>query len=138
MPDSPKRVCSIKASGGDVIVRLQASNALRAGADFVLRTAAGAERDKWKMEAGDKGAADRRLTGSAITVSSLDRNTLTWQILVCSFVPAIQKGIVEVRVLQDGVDCPMTKPARWELAQVPGCEGAEAIPIDASLEFKLA
>jgi hypothetical protein len=137
MPDSTTRVCSIKGTGGDVIVRLQASNALRAGADFILRTSAGAERDKWKMEAGDKGAADRSLTGSGITVSSLDHNTLTWQILVCSFVPAIQKGTVEVKVLQDGVACPMNKPARWELAQVPGCEGAEAVPIDASLEFKL-
>jgi len=132
---SPNRFCIIDGAGGDLVIRLQASSALRAGADFALLVADGQTvRDRWKMAAGDSGSADHPLTGPAIPVSSLDRNALKWQVKVCALLG--DSGAVEIVVLQTGVSCPMTKPAHWDLSNVPNCDTGDAVPITASLTFR--
>jgi hypothetical protein len=134
---SQNRFCIIDGGGGDVVIRLQANNALRAGADFVLLASDGqTTRDHWPMAAGDTGSSDHALTKPGVPVSSLDGNTAKWEILCCSTVPTVDSGAVEVVVLQAGVSCPLTKPAHWDLTNVPACGGGKAIPINASLTFR--
>ena len=89
------------------------------------------------MATGDQGFDEHTVTGPGIPVPSLDHNTMTWEILVCSFIPGIDSGVVEIVVRQDGAPCPMTKPARWNLTNVPSCDSGQATPIDSALEYRV-
>jgi hypothetical protein len=129
------RFCIIDGSGGQVVIRLQANQALHAGGDFSLEANDGTTiRDAWQMAAGDTGASDHVI---GLLPPSLDGNTLRWEILCCSGLAGVDSGAVEVVVLQGGVSCPMTKPAHWDLTDVPDCETGTAKPIRASLTFRL-
>ena len=131
------RVCTIDRAGGDVIIRLRATNALRAGADFALLGPDGAtQRDRWKMATGDTGTSDHTLTSPGLPVSSLDGNTLKWEVLCCSTVPGLEQGAADVIVLQSGAACPSIPPAHWDLTNVPNCATGKATPINASLVFR--
>jgi len=129
MPDGTQgRVCTIDRAGGDVIIRLRATNALRAGADFALLGPDGAtQRDRWKMATGDTGTSDHTLTSPGLPVSSLDGNTLKWEVLCCSTVPGLEQGAADV---------PSIPPAHWDLTNVPNCATGKATPINASLVFR--
>jgi hypothetical protein len=132
---SQNRFCIIDPIGGDVVIRLQANQALRAGSDFTLLAEDGKTiRAHWKMAAGDTGSSDHPL---GVPGPSLDGNTLQWEILCCSSVAGITSGAVEVIVLQGGVSSPMTKVAHWDLPDVPACADGMGIPINASLSFRL-
>ena len=122
-----KRSCVINAEGGTLSVRLFANNALRAGADFrIVKTVGSAPRETWKMAAGDTGTGIHEVTSNSQT---LDGNILAWEILVCAQIPTVDVGAVEIQVHQDGVSCPMTKPAQWSLEEVPACGKKKLKPI---------
>lgn len=126
------RRCIVESQLGPISVRLAAHHMLQAGAEFRLVGADGNSRETWRLETGAAGSDEMEVD---VEVSSLHRNTLTWEILVCAFAAQNDAGVVEVSVLQQGVACPLTKEARWALQSVPACETNEAIPIRASLEL---
>ena len=122
-----KRSCVINAEGGPLSVKLLANNALRAGADFrIVAIAGGTPRETWKMRAGDTGMGSQDVNSSPQT---LDGNIMAWEILVCAMISNIDVGAVEIQVHQDGVSCPMTKPAQWSLERVPACDRQVLQPI---------
>ena len=122
-----KRSCVIDAEGGPLSVQLLANNALRAGADFrIVKTPGSNPRETWKMAAGDTGTDTHEVD---TTPDTLDGNILAWEILVCAMIPTIDVGAVEIQVHQDGVSCPMTKPAQWSLEEIPACEKKRVKPI---------
>ena len=126
------RRCIVEPDLGPITVRLAAHHMLQAGAEFRLVDANGSSRETWRLATG---AAGSDATEVHVAVSSLHRNSLTWEILVCAFTAQADAGVVEVTVLQQGVACPLTKEARWALQSVPACETNNVIPIRASLEF---
>ncbi len=134
-----RRFCIVNPGGGPITVRLLANNALRAGADFRIvrmKTERKEVRETWKLAAGDTGAGEHEVS---LRPRSLDGHVMAWQVLVCSVVPAIDRGTVEIQVLQDGVTCPVTKPAQWGLERVPRCAGrARPISIRGNLTFLTA
>ena len=126
------RHCLIDQNGGNLTVLLYANKALRAGADFKLfEDNSGDSILNFKMAAGDTGVGSHELSISMIS----NKSKLVWQILCCSLVSTIDSGMVAVQILQNGVPCPMTKSAQWDLTGVPDCRTGEAIPINASLIF---
>jgi len=128
------RRCIVERALGKITVRLAAHHTLQAGAEFRLMSEEGTTRTSWKLATGSSGSDQKELD---IDVSSLQRNALTWEILVCAFSEQAASGVVEVQVLQQGVACALTKEARWSLQSVPACESNHATPIRASLEFIL-
>jgi hypothetical protein len=132
MPDIQGRFCMINQKGGPVSVVLNANNALRAGADFLFSDQNGAQKGNWKMGAGNSGSANQPLPAPVA-----NKDVLNWQILCCSLHPNVDAGIVEIQIMQDGVSCQMTKPAQWNLQNVPQCRTGQAIPINANLTFLL-
>lgn len=130
----PTRRCIVESDSGPATIRLLANNLLRAGADFVVEEESGEERESWKQIAGVDGSTDHQLK---LEVATLGRNVMLWEVLVCSPDGKIDRGDVEIQVLQRGVPCAMTKPAHWTLTKVPPCEGNKAVSIKASLRFLL-
>jgi hypothetical protein len=126
------RRCIVEQLLGPITVRLAAHHMLQAGAQFRLVDADGNSRETWRLETGAAGSDETEVD---VSVTSLQRNSLTWEILVCAFDAQADAGVVEVSVLQQGIACPLTKEARWALQSVPVCETNQAIPIRASLEF---
>jgi hypothetical protein len=130
-----RRICIINPEGGNLRVVLLANNALRAGADFrIVKTAGSPPRETWKMAAGDTGAGVHDV---ATRPDALDGNIIAWEILVCAQVPAIDTGAVEIQIHQDGVTCPLTKPAHWSLEQVPQCQKKKVKPLSIRGNLKL-
>ena len=128
-----RRYCIVNPDGGALSVRLQATNALRAGADFKLRPESGQPAvEAWKQAAGDSGSSEHALE---IKAKDTEHHVLSWEILVCALVPAIDQGTVEVQVMQDGASCAMTKLAQWQLEGVPGCATNKQDSIKGNLVF---
>jgi len=131
-PAKQRRFCVVNPDGGPLVLRLQATSAFRAGADFQLRLAGKPVVETWKQAAGDSGASDHDIT---LGPKEVDQHVLAWEILVCAMVPAIDQGIVEVQVMQDGANCAMTKLAQWQLEKVPGCATNKQDSIKGNLVF---
>ena len=128
-----RRFCVVNPDGGALVLRLQATSAFRAGADFKLRPEPGQPViETWKQAAGDSGSSDHEI---ALAPKDVDQHVLGWEILVCAFVPAIDQGTVEVQVMQDGANCAMTKLAQWQLEKVPRCATNKQDSIKGNLVF---
>ncbi len=92
-----------------------------------------AVRESWKLVAGDTGVGEHEVS---LDPRTLDHDVMAWQVLVCSLVPGLDLGVVEIQVVQDGTTCPVTKPAQWALERVPRCEGrARPVSIRGNLTF---
>ena len=121
LASSPKRFCMIDPAGGALTVRLQASIRLAAGAAFNVLVPGGGVIESFKLSAGAVGAAQHELVTSP---AALVGNGLAWNIQLCSVEARVDEGTVEVDILQDGVTCQMTIPARYHFTDVPDCEAA--------------
>ncbi|HXG44066.1 MAG TPA: hypothetical protein VNJ71_04820 [Gemmatimonadales bacterium] len=134
-----RRFCIVNPGGGSLTVRLLANQALRAGADFrIVRMKPEKKevREVWKLVAGDTGVGEHEVK---LKPRSLGSNVMAWQVLVCSLIPGVEAGTVEIQVVQDGVTCPVTKPTQWALERVPRCEGrARPLSIRGHLTFLTA
>lgn len=116
-----------------VIVTLRATGVLRAGSAFwVLDEGGTSILETWRVSAGDTGSADHRIVRDP---ASLNHCWLTWDIEVCSVLAGQDSGAVEVVISQHGVSCPITKPQRWDLNELPQCSAGSTIPIRRGVQF---
>lgn len=130
--DDP-RECIVDPMGGPIEVVLMANNTLRAGGEFaIFPEGEGEARSRWKMAAGDSGSHSHPVD---LDVATLDRNRMTWQVLVCAVVESLSSGVVEIQVHQDGVSRPLSKAARWKLQEIPVCSSDRTKRITAKLAF---
>lgn len=138
MPPNEVIYCMIHQDRGPVSVTLRANNALATGSTFALWESDGTtQRETWKLSAGATGQGTHPIGAS---VDTLVDNYLSWSITVCAVHPAVDTGIVEIDVSQDGVSCPLTKDLQWSLKDVPQCDatGDNVIRIQRSLTFRNA
>jgi len=133
MPDKEIVFCMIAPSAEPVVVTLRASGVLRVGSRFwVLDEDGTTIVETWSLAAGDTGSADHRV---ARAPTLLNHCWLTWDIEVCSMLAGQDGGSVEVIISQHGVSCPITKPQRWDLSQLPQCSSGSTIPIRRGVQF---
>jgi len=119
--ENEMRFCIINPQGGPVTIRLEANNALRAVGKFALFDAGNQPQEQWPMKAGDTGSADFTIQTPP---QSLKRMVMTWAVLCCSMLPAVDRGIVSIQILQDGAPCPLTKTALWVLTDIANCQNS--------------
>lgn len=116
------RHCIISPNGGNLTICLTVNNGLRAGAVFWLwardENGRWTQRKGWELITGDTGRGCIELD---IPVSSLERNAISWRINTCSFIPALDSGIIEIHLIQDNVSCQLTRPMQWSLTGVKQC-----------------
>jgi hypothetical protein len=112
------RFCVVNRDGGPLDVTLTATNTLQCGAKLNVVRPNRSVAERFELATGAEGTQQHRLETPA---SALERGGLTWTIQCCSMTPQVDKGVVEVTVLQDGVRCPMTADARYSFVDVPQC-----------------
>jgi hypothetical protein len=133
MPDREIVFCMIAPSAEAVVITLRATGVIRAGAAFFVLDEGGTNMlETWRLSAGDTGSADHRI---ARNPASLNHCWVTWDIEVCSVLAGQDTGTVEVIISQHGVSCPITKPQRWDLSQLPQCSSGSTIPIRRGVQF---
>jgi hypothetical protein len=124
------RYCLVDPAGGPLKVTLSANNGVRVGGKFALRKE-NADLEAWDAATGDRGSTTHEMETAPRDTLHL---ALQWRLLCCSFIPGADSARIAVEVVQDGVPCPMTKPAQWE-PTVPPCDSDQQRPIVASLVF---
>ena len=133
MPDREIVFCMIAPSAEAVVITLRATGVIRAGAAFFVLDEGGTNMlETWRLSAGDTGSADHRIVRDP---PSLNHCWVTWDIEVCAVLAGQDSGTVEVIISQHGVSCPITKPQRWDLSQLPQCSSGSTIPIRRGVQF---
>ncbi len=129
-----QRICRFSPTGGHLIVRLTANNALHAAGELGIWDPPGKELwEKWKMIAGVGGSSEYTV---GTPPGQLVDAFLTWALLVCSHDANIDQGLVAIEVIQDGKPCVTDPPARYALTDVPACSANQVKPIRDKLRFK--
>lgn len=120
--NSAIRFCVVNRNDGPLEVVLTATNTLQSGAKFNVVRPDRSVAERFELASGAAGEQQHRLQTPA---SALERGGLTWRILCCSMMSQVDRGVIEVSVLQDGVRCPMTADVRYSFVDVPHCEARQ-------------
>ena len=130
---SQKRHCIIDPQGGEVSLQLKVNNGIRAGAGFnLLLKEDNSIKEQWRMKTGDDGSDEYVLK---LNTKELSNCGITWEILCCSLIPAVESGRAEIVVKQDNDLLPMTKLAAWNISDVPNCSDNKTVSIKSVLIF---
>lgn len=108
------RYCVIK-KGSQVVFTLRSTPNLSVGGLFAVRNAQGTEIERFTLSTANP--------SKSIATDNLIDNTMQFEINYCSL-SNVTNGTVEVRIEQDGVQCPITKPMYWESESVPRCDAS--------------
>ncbi len=128
-----ERICRFDPSGGHLVVRLTANNALHAGGEFGVWDPPAKELwEKWTMLAGVAGSFDYTI---GTPPNQLIDAFLTWALVICSHDSSIDQGLVGIEVIQDGKACAIDPTAQYQ-RKVPACESGQALHIPDKLRFK--
>lgn len=119
--------CRVRRDGGTLRVRLHAEGLLAAGGRFEVIPIFGpvppTREEVWEMTVS---AIGEDVHDMATAAKHLAGDGINFQVNVCALSAQFTRGAIAVTVEQDGADCPIEPPMRFELPQVAPCQSAAA------------
>lgn len=118
-------VCEIARDGGAIVIVMRTDGLVSAGGRFEVVPVSGplqpTPEEAWTMTTGSH--ADDRHTMTT-TPANLLGDGLRFRINLCGHSPQQPDGVVDVRVEQDGVECPVVPPMHFVIEELPMCQSA--------------